>query len=534
MAQQHLFLFQIGPVQSFIATARRTQDLYVGSRLLSDLAATGIALALSLQADMVFPMVKDHLPQSVPHRFAFISDREPKTMADAIQDRIESRWKDLANGVKKWLTDSVGLDTAWHSQFDDQIDKWLEFYWVAVPYQADHHAKAYQQAGMAMAARKQLRTFAQVNEPGAKCTLSGSQSALTLDWEKLQGRVGDTRLRGNERLGAVAMVKRFLPSGLEYSRQIEKSSALKDDFEDLKRFPDIETIAGKGNPTDDLDDAYFVAVLHMDGDRMGQRLSAIQSAQAHRELSQKLTEFAEQTVPAIIKKYNQGNHSGTCQLIYAGGDDVLALLPLWAALECAFEIQTAFNKIDTTTTMSAGIAITPIKYPLDAALDEARAAEKQAKEQYKRNAIVVREVHRSAQIREMGGKWGIVPMVLDLQKWFTEKHLSGKLGYNLLELAHDLVEDNKKDLAQVPANKKNAASNDDAVKISAEARAAEAGRWIARRLNPTTPKDKQTQIHTDLKEALSKWGEDPEAGWHSVAHWTILARFLAKNGQRGE
>ena len=37
MPQQHLFLFTIGPVQSFIAQARKTQDLYAGSRILSDL-----------------------------------------------------------------------------------------------------------------------------------------------------------------------------------------------------------------------------------------------------------------------------------------------------------------------------------------------------------------------------------------------------------------------------------------------------------------------------------------------------------------
>lgn len=34
---EHLFLFTISPVQSFIAQARKTQDLYAGSLLLSEL-----------------------------------------------------------------------------------------------------------------------------------------------------------------------------------------------------------------------------------------------------------------------------------------------------------------------------------------------------------------------------------------------------------------------------------------------------------------------------------------------------------------
>jgi len=32
MTQQHLFLFTIGPVQSFIAQARKTQDLHTNAK----------------------------------------------------------------------------------------------------------------------------------------------------------------------------------------------------------------------------------------------------------------------------------------------------------------------------------------------------------------------------------------------------------------------------------------------------------------------------------------------------------------------
>ncbi|MDM7323637.1 MAG: type III-B CRISPR-associated protein Cas10/Cmr2, partial [Thermus sp.] len=35
----HLLAISLGPVQEFIATARRTRDLYAGSRLLSEAAA---------------------------------------------------------------------------------------------------------------------------------------------------------------------------------------------------------------------------------------------------------------------------------------------------------------------------------------------------------------------------------------------------------------------------------------------------------------------------------------------------------------
>jgi len=34
---QYLFLFTIGPVQSFIAQARKTRDLYAGSAILGEI-----------------------------------------------------------------------------------------------------------------------------------------------------------------------------------------------------------------------------------------------------------------------------------------------------------------------------------------------------------------------------------------------------------------------------------------------------------------------------------------------------------------
>lgn len=36
---KEIVIFAIGPVQSYIAAARRTQDLWAGSRLLSDIMA---------------------------------------------------------------------------------------------------------------------------------------------------------------------------------------------------------------------------------------------------------------------------------------------------------------------------------------------------------------------------------------------------------------------------------------------------------------------------------------------------------------
>src|SRR5690349_13716188 len=65
---KYLFLFTIGPVQDFIAAARRTRDLWAGSQLLSELSRTAAkALRDDYDAQLIFPApskqgkeLKDH------------------------------------------------------------------------------------------------------------------------------------------------------------------------------------------------------------------------------------------------------------------------------------------------------------------------------------------------------------------------------------------------------------------------------------------------------------------------------------------
>ena len=68
--KKHLFLFTISPVQAFIAQARKAQDLYAGSRLLSDLVRFSIDTFFkktSLSKDAVrFPSNFDN-PDAVIH-----------------------------------------------------------------------------------------------------------------------------------------------------------------------------------------------------------------------------------------------------------------------------------------------------------------------------------------------------------------------------------------------------------------------------------------------------------------------------------
>lgn len=482
---EYLFLFQIGPVQTFIAASRRTQDLHVGSRLLSELALAGVQAAEDGGAALVFPVknAQGSYPNSIPHLFActLVTDN-PKRFGESVETALHQHWKnEIAAPVRGYLA-AFAKSAAWSARFDAQVERWLEVYWTAVEVEPGKYGEAYDTVRRAMSARKNLRHFPQMHdETGRKCTLTGAMAALDLDWGGLSRKVSDIQLRPNEALGAIAAIKRFAQDAGVFTR-------------DWKDFPDLDTIAG-GSP----DEPQFVAVLHMDGDRMGAHLSSLGVAGEHRKFSQKLSAFSDEKVPEIIRSYRRA------VLIYAGGDDVLALLPTRYVLQCANEIQQAFHDA-TKLHMSAGIAIAPSNYPFDLMLDAARRAEHAAKQDYGRDAVCVLEVH-GGQVREAGMQWKYLSPVHELQGHFYLKQISSSIGYDLRQLADSMGGD-----------------------VPTEARRDEARRLFKRRIRDGAD-DHTRKDMLRLADALTTVAEltdgGGEKGWKALANWAILARFLA-------
>ncbi len=189
--------------------------------------------------------------------------------------------------------------------------------------------------------------------------------------------------------------------------------------------------------------AYY-AILMMDGDHMGRWLRGDQSPTVRDALAEKLrryyeglpqaaeglrarrplgpamqmalsealTNFALHAVPRIVRE-----HQGT--LIYAGGDDVLALLPTTTALACAVALQQAYRQdwdddgrlfMGERATLSAGLAAVHYKEDLRVSLQAARNAEKLVK-QTGRNALGLRIVRRSGEDSSVVVGWSEVAQV---------------------------------------------------------------------------------------------------------------------------
>ncbi|MFQ3246388.1 MAG: CRISPR-associated protein Cmr2 [Arenicella sp.] len=108
----------------------------------------------------------------------------------------------------------------------------------------------------------------------------------------------------------------------------------------------------------------YYAILIMDGDRLGELLHT-HADEAKQKISKPLSTFTNQ-VPNTVAEHNG-------LTIYAGGDDVLAMLPLSTALHCAHELNQDYRRAFKEqgvehATASSAVLFVHHQYPLSNAL----------------------------------------------------------------------------------------------------------------------------------------------------------------------
>ena len=130
--------------------------------------------------------------------------------------------------------------------------------------------------------------------------------------------------------------------------------------------------------------AAFYALLLADGDRLGRLASIL----AGRALGTALHAFIGEARTLV------DTHHGVT--IYAGGDDVLAMLPIRGALDCAQALSDAYRNAFAGTaakdvaTLSAAVVFAQIRLPLSQVLGEAhRLLDDVAKERNGRDSLAV-------------------------------------------------------------------------------------------------------------------------------------------------
>jgi CRISPR-associated protein Cmr2 len=476
---KYLLAISIGPVQEFIAAARRTADLLAGSELLVKIAQT-VAESVARHGTLIFPADTEH---DGPNKIlALITDGEPAGIAKAARKAADERLQYHWDRVKMRIPN---LDAALAKA---QIVQFLEFYAAWYPVAEDQYGyqTARLQVDRLLAGRKARREFTQPISPGnrLKSPLDPSRDCALAEIHPKCHRY-PLYLKQTETLDAVSLLKRIygveagssvegsMPSTSEMALravlpQLERAAPQQmqrltqyrhalgsavdlGDFFFLGRLKDMagEELTDKLTPDQlgEIDELRcqvlekigrkecppYYAILVADGDRMGAMLNEMTTIEQHQQFSRDLSGFAEWAKGCVRQHHGQP--------VYTGGDDVLALLPVNRALECAAALAREFRARlihpKDGGTLSVGIAIVHFLDSLQVSLGHARAAERLAK--VERNSLAVAQHTRGGEPLSVSDRWDDIPNV-DLWQGLVralQSDLSRGFPYELRTLARE-------------------------------------------------------------------------------------------------
>jgi CRISPR-associated protein Cmr2 len=351
-----------------------------------------------------------------------------------------------------------------------------------------------------LAARRNTRDFtAWKMEDGKtkngtpKDSLSGKEEIIGDEqfWKYLVKEYPKLFKSPGHRYGAMNLIKRLWCRSDKTPYLCDKTGLTEKEFNTAVGFETVEEIANKNQYG-----GKYVAILAMDGDDMGKWVSGEKTPEFLKQISEKAREYLEPILkkqgktdlrrmltPSYHLQFSEALANFATwlaepivsefdgQLIYAGGDDVLVMLPADKAIACAEALRAVFRgeepaehfklKLVVTqsgfvmenagyplivpgekTDVSIGLAIGHCNAPLQMLVREAQKAEKRAKKEYGKGAIAMSVYKRSGEIIEWGCKWddGEKFVGLKLMKKTTEystvdnAQLSGRFPYALAQL----------------------------------------------------------------------------------------------------
>lgn len=388
----------------------------------------------------------------------------------------------------------------------EQLSKLENTYSLSEANMYNYHTKILQAKSFL---RKNTRNFKALIEdfetPGDD--LSGGLKSLVI-YEK-----GDRK----ENLSALSVIKR------EFYRYL-KNVGLDEAGEGIRNTRPIsyeDSEDEEENNKESIVKEYKLGVLLMDGDQMGKWITGDKIEDNLKNVHPKAKEFLEKQSSDyldFLKKYKlinptyQKSISRTLnkfsyfvphivrefegELIYAGGDDVLAIFPANRVLEAANKIRKVysgignvrvevnkndgkrdiyefrngfcykddlplFNMMGEKATMSAGIVVCNPKLNLSLVLDEVRKAEKEAKNEG-RNRFSLRTIRRSGKITNLVFEWEYLSKskevfdILDevefvyslFEKNETKKEKSYNSFFRRLKVEYEKLEISKKEFIE--------------------------------------------------------------------------------------
>ena len=189
----------------------------------------------------------------------------------------------------------------------------------------------------------------------------------------------------------------------------------------------------------------YYAILFADGDNIGKWLTGAISADATPFIKCKHKEYSKQIAELAVDIANKSNKLGA-DVIYSGGDDLLAMAGVDNVLQLGVEVREEFKNKNLPVTTSAGIVFANASEPLNLVLTEGRRALESAKQLFydKKDAFYINLILSSG-IRVLAGyHWFIKKdgdpisvindVILKLARWLKQnKGLSPQFIYDVLK-----------------------------------------------------------------------------------------------------
>jgi CRISPR-associated protein Cmr2 len=526
------FHFTLGPVQGFVAQARRTRDFWAGSFLLSYLAGVAMREVIEQAGNdaIVFPKPDENylrwidgsLKQGIPPKHGGIPNRFLAKVPDNfspkdVKKAVKTAWRQLAERVWEKDFGTAFEETETRKIWRQQIDGFWDISWVIVTDPTDTSA---------LDRRKNWRSHYLPPQNGMKCMMMDGMQELSGaerpgdggDFWKALRESGKPRiatdLRERERLCAIAYVKRrfvhyfkgfeaTMPSGwtacgwsLDHNvdsvvylaarpwldraeklapenpaikeklrefynaaralsgedkttdeaydwNTVEELAFFEADLRNTKLFPNrdkaertIKALTALQKTADLGPPAPYYALLLMDGDSLGKHMSD----PGKREL----ISAALNTFTGKVQDIVEQDHSGF--LIYAGGDDVLALLTLDDALPCAQALRKSYEEAfkqakaekpgveDFLATLSAALEYAHYRLPFTKVLADAHELlDEVAKDGRGRDAVAARVWKQSGLHVTWAQPWEIALQKGGIDDWV--KRLRGEDGQEKTQVA---------------------------------------------------------------------------------------------------
>ncbi|RJS21357.1 type III-B CRISPR-associated protein Cas10/Cmr2 [Corallococcus sp. H22C18031201] len=402
----YLLLMTFGPVQSFIAQARRTRDLWFGSHVLSELSKDAMEAVNAIPGtEFIFPVLPSTSGQDtgLPNKLLVrVRAGEPRMVAEAARDAARARL--VSWGMAQWekMKELVAVESRAAAQ--EQLETLLEFQAAWVPFVAESdYSSALVQVEEVIAGRKRLQAFRPwLKQRGGvhKSSLDGARETVLRSRGRGLGQWARYRIGIREELDTVGLLKRtggkpgqFVPVtsiglsafiGHAEKAHPQRFSRLVEACEDLRkkapqvlaciedrgrewihRFPyDAQVLLPdrwkvlleeEGVQTSQATDFYATHVrplLDVVGEPYpyvvclsadGDRMGlALESLAMKGSAAHQSLSRALADFSQTARRVVEQDHEGV--LVYAGGDDVLAFVALPRALACASALREEFAR----------------------------------------------------------------------------------------------------------------------------------------------------------------------------------------------